>query len=361
LGPNLVDGDWLWGDGSVESITRTIIDGVPKPKQYRNAMPALGGAPLTHEQVAAVAAYLWDAGHRKSTLPSEIRIPGARVFPESLTSTSDGTILIGSIGTGSVFRASPAATSAEVWLTLGSADNQAVLGVLADERSKTLWACVSALSPPTDNAKSSRLEAVDLHSGEVKARYALPTAASFCNDIAVAADGTVYVTDTNNMEILRLDTRAARLAVWAGAGAFGPKGGVLDGIAVVQNRVIVNTYATHKLFAVDINTDGSAGAITELKLNRPIHAPDGMRPFGVNSLLLVESGAPGALSRVDLTDKAANVITLKEGFPDGAVAVTVVKDTAYVLEGQLDALFSKANPKPTPAPFRATAASLTRP
>jgi hypothetical protein len=32
-------GRWLWGDGSLASITRTIANGVPKPKEYGPPMP----------------------------------------------------------------------------------------------------------------------------------------------------------------------------------------------------------------------------------------------------------------------------------------------------------------------------------
>lgn len=44
-----------------------------------------------------------------------------------------------------------------------------------------------------------------------------------------------------------------------GNGAFGPKGGALDGIAVFGNRVIVNTLLTSKLFSVPIQADGKPG------------------------------------------------------------------------------------------------------
>jgi len=59
LGPNLTDGTWLWGDGSLAAITKTIKDGVPEPKDFRSPMPPLGGTPLTPDQLAAVAAYVW--------------------------------------------------------------------------------------------------------------------------------------------------------------------------------------------------------------------------------------------------------------------------------------------------------------
>lgn len=63
LGPNLTAGKWLWSDGSYRGIERTIRNGVPSPKQYRSPMPPMGGAQLSQEQVAAVAAYVWGLGH----------------------------------------------------------------------------------------------------------------------------------------------------------------------------------------------------------------------------------------------------------------------------------------------------------
>jgi glucose/arabinose dehydrogenase len=61
--PALVSGNWLDSDGSLSGITRTITDGVPKPKHYSVPMPARGGAPLSDSDVAAVAAYVWAVGH----------------------------------------------------------------------------------------------------------------------------------------------------------------------------------------------------------------------------------------------------------------------------------------------------------
>ena len=63
LGPNLTSGKWLWSDGSLSGIERTILHGVPTPKEYRSPMPPMGGAQLTQAQVAAVAAYVWSLGH----------------------------------------------------------------------------------------------------------------------------------------------------------------------------------------------------------------------------------------------------------------------------------------------------------
>jgi glucose/arabinose dehydrogenase/cytochrome c553 len=64
--PSLVKGNWLIGDGSLKSITETIADGVPKPRNYEVPMPPKGGAPLSDSDVAAVAAYVWAIGHNRS-------------------------------------------------------------------------------------------------------------------------------------------------------------------------------------------------------------------------------------------------------------------------------------------------------
>jgi glucose/arabinose dehydrogenase/mono/diheme cytochrome c family protein len=64
LGPDLTGGTWLWGDGSLQSITQIITNGVPNPKAYRSGMPPMGGAQLSPAEVSAVAAYVWALSHQ---------------------------------------------------------------------------------------------------------------------------------------------------------------------------------------------------------------------------------------------------------------------------------------------------------
>jgi len=66
LGPSLRSNKWLWSDGSYAGIAKVITVGVPNPKQYRNAMPPLGGATLNARQVSELAAYIWSISHRTS-------------------------------------------------------------------------------------------------------------------------------------------------------------------------------------------------------------------------------------------------------------------------------------------------------
>ena len=366
LGPPLNANKWVWSDGSLAGIAKTITDGVQQPKNYRSTMPAMGGAQLTHTQVMALAAYVWTLSHQDAktssngSAPAELKIPGDRIFPESLTSTSDGRIMIGTITGRTIFLVKPGESAAEPWIKPDGDTTLGIIGVFADEASNTLWSCHSPL-PGTHGDTPATLKAYDLKTGEPKGRYPLPTTGAFCNDIAVGSDGTAYVTDTENMEVVRLAKGGDRLEVWAGNGAFGPKGKILDGISVLGNRVIVNVLETNKLFAVPIGADGNAGTVTEVKLDRAIDNPDGMRSFGSDGLLIVEGGGKGRLSKIKISGDTGQVTPLKEGYPGGPTAVTVVGTTGYVLEGQLDVLFGPSGGKGETKPFHATAVEVGRP
>lgn len=64
IGPNLTDAEWLHGDGSNEFIVGIVTNGVPIAKKSPGMMPPKGGAPLTPEQIRAVAAYVYSLGRR---------------------------------------------------------------------------------------------------------------------------------------------------------------------------------------------------------------------------------------------------------------------------------------------------------
>jgi hypothetical protein len=321
-------------------------------------MPAMGGAQLTKEQVTAVAAYVWALSQSVTT--GDLAIPGEKIYPESIAAAADGRIFIGSITTRQIFIVKPGKTTAEPWIGADGEPTLGVYGLFADNRSGTLWACFSSFPGTSGTQAPSALVAFDLKKAKLKGRYPLPTPGAFCNDIAVGADGAIYVTDSANMEVDRLASPGAKLQTWAGNGEFGPKGGVIDGISVIANRVFVNTLETNKIFAVPIGTDTQAGAIAEIKLARPIDRPDGMRSYGAR-LLLVESGGPGRLTQLTIDGNSGSLVTLKEGLPGGPVSVAVVGTTAFVLEGQLKGLFGPPDPKFVAGPYHATAVQVGKP
>ena len=66
LAPDLTNGKWLNGDGSYAFIVNTVQKGVPNPKESPAAMPPMGGANLSGDQVRAVAAYVYSVSRSKA-------------------------------------------------------------------------------------------------------------------------------------------------------------------------------------------------------------------------------------------------------------------------------------------------------
>jgi sugar lactone lactonase YvrE len=258
--------------------------------------------------------------------PTELQLPGTRVFPESITSTTDGTLIIGSLGHGNILRAAPG-KGAEEWIKPGANGLSSVLGVFADEKSSTLWVCSNNLD---GKGTPTALKSFDLKSGAAKGSYPLPGEGPLCNDIAVSADGTAYVADTRLSSVLMLKRGGAALEI----AAKDPKLAGADGLAFGQKNILyVNSVTANKLLRLDLDADGKAKSIVELKLSRPVAQPDGMRAIGTDRLILAEGA--GKMDVVTVQGNDAQITTLKEGM-ENTPGVTVTRGMAWVVEGKLN-------------------------
>lgn len=293
--------------------------------------------------------------------PAEITLPSDQAYPESVTSTADGTLYAGSFAAGGIFRVAPGATQAEVWIKPGDFGTRSILGVLADERSGTLWACSNDLSargvPGPSDVSGSWLKGFDLKTGAGKISARFPGKKNFCNDIAVDRDGAVYVTNSLQPQILKLDQVAQTLSVWISDPLFDPpaNGLSLDGIAFgADGDLYVDTFTEARLFRIDVK-DGKPGAISKIEPSQPLGLTDALRPLGGDAFLLVEG--VGKLDRVLFDGNDATIDTVKDSL-NGPTGVAQVGDTLWVSEGQLHQLFEN-DPKPQ-LPFRLIAVTLPK-
>jgi sugar lactone lactonase YvrE len=307
---------------------------------------------------AAVTLMLGTAGtSRAETAP--VGVPD-KSFPESVTSTSDGTLYVGSFNLGGVTRI-PKGGKPEQLVKPGAAGSRSTLGVLADEKSGTLYVCSNDISGygvagPGD-VKGAWLKTFDLKSGEPKGSFALGAPTSFCNDIVVGSDGTAYVSDSGAPIVHSLKPGGTALTTFATDPQLAPaKDGVgLDGIAIgADGDLYVTTFIPAKLFKIAVK-DGKAGAVTELKPSRPLDHADAMRAHGTD-LLLIEGN--GKLDKVTLKGDQAEIDTIKEGF-NGPVSVTEIGDTGWVAEGKLSYIIGADKGK-DPGPFVLTPVTLPK-
>jgi sugar lactone lactonase YvrE len=306
------------------------------------------GLPLALSLVAVVSVY--------AAQPiTEITLPGSRLFTESITSTKDGTLFAGSVGKGNVVRIPYGTTTVTEFIKPGSNGLNAVFGIYADEKHNTLWVC----SDHWDNGKGEppAVKTFDLTTGAAKGSYTLPGAATFCNDIAVADNGTAYITDTEQGSLVMLKPGANALEVAAKEPLL--KGA--DGLAFGEKTVLyVNSVTENKLLRVDLRPDGKSKDIIELKLSQPLTAPDGMRTIGKNRLLMAEnSGKMDIVTFSGLNVQNADIKVIKSGL-ESTPAVTATRGMAWIAEGKLNYREDPALKDKNPDPFKLYAVPLPK-
>jgi sugar lactone lactonase YvrE len=290
---------------------------------------------------------------------ADVVVPGSTDFPESMSASSDGTLYFSSFGNGRVWRAKPGETQASEFIKSGSNGLASALGVLADDKSNTLYVCSDDLSAagikiPGETATSLKL--FDLKTGEPKGSIATPGTATLCNDIVAARDGDAYVTDSFSGDILRLKPGAKEFEIWASDPRWKVEGKAqLDGIAqLADGSIYANIFEGDGLYRVTMNADGSAGTITKLQTSRPLYHSDGLRAFGPNKLIMVEGETKGDLDLITIDGDNAKIETIKDGF-DGPVSLAQVGDQIYVLDTPLRYLLGQeAKDHKAPPPFKAS-------
>jgi len=304
--------------------------------------------------IAALAVVVSVASAYAARPITEVVLPGKGIFPESITSTSDGTLIVGSLGHGNVRRIAPGKTAAEEWIKPGAGGLNGVLGVFADEKGKNLWVCSNNLD---NKGEATSLKAFDLKTGAPKGTYPLPGEGALCNDIATGVNGTTYITDTRQGTVLMLKPGSKSLELAAKdlllAGA--------DGLAFGDTTILyVNSVTANKLLRLDLGPDGKAKGVIELKLPRAIDRPDGMRAIGKNRLLLAENS--GKMSIVTFEGPGmqnAVIKTIKEGL-ESTPGVTATRGMAWIVEGKLNYRNDPALKDKDPGTFKMYAVPLPK-
>jgi len=301
-----------------------------------------------------IAIVLFAIGATLAQAAPEVLIDGTGVFPESITSLPDGTLYIGSLS-GTIYRAGPGASRAEPWIRRSRANHLlSVFGVLADARSHSLWVCSSPVKlPGGDAAGSASVMRFDLATREQTGDWPLPAPGALCDDITLAADGTAFVADLANGEILTLAPRGKSLRLFARSAAL--KG--MDGIVLSGDGTLyADNIRTNRLLRVDRSANGRFAGLTTLVTSRKLAGPDGFRLIAGNRFALAE-GRAGRIDEVTIAGNRARIRVLRRGLMSPA-SVTTVGDVVYAADGKVQYLFDPALTGKSPNPFIVHAISI---
>ena len=282
----------------------------------------------------------------KNSLSDQVLYLEDNFFPEGITISKKGDIYVGSLKENKIVRFKNKKKEAEPFVPSNSNGLISVIGILADDRSKILWACSSnpgVTNYPSDNPVS--LKAFDLNTGESLQSYKFPNG-GFCNDITLDSNGNIYVTDSFNPRILRLNKSQSRLETWFENDAFKGEGFNLNGITFIDNHIYTVKMNSGELFKIGVADNGKPFNFTKIDLPRPLNAPDGIKAIDKNNFLVVEN--KGSLTNINLLDPITLKI-LKDNL-DTPTTVAIKGKTAWVLQAQFGHLFGDEKDIP-PGPF----------
>lgn len=297
-------------------------------------LAALSLAVLAHSAIAADSA--------------SITLPGKRAYPESLTSTADGTIFAGNLAEGGVLRIRKG--KVEPFILPGAFGTRSIEGVFADEESHTLWVCSNDYTQYGLTAlgeSASAVKGFDLATGKGKISLTLPGGPNECNDFAKDEAGALYVAETTGGRILRLAPGGAALEIWAEDPRFKEADGGPDGIALGgPGELYLNTYGGSHLFRIRI-ADGKPAKIDELGLSQPFFHADGLRRLDASHFVMVEGA--GRLDLLAIEQDHVSVRELAKGLDEPA-GVTVAGSRIWVSEARVSTIFDETK-KNTPIPL----------
>ena len=237
---------------------------------------------------------------RTADAPVSFRLADPRLVPEGIA--WDGPrkrFLIGSIAQRRIIAAERGGKTRDFSRPADRLD--AVLGLAVDGRRRLLYAV--STNGFDDSARTGRRNAVliyDLGRGRRVARHDVADALQL-NDVAIAADGTVYVTDSAAGSIYRMRPGERRLTLFGAArGARGA-----NGIAVAVDGTVYVTLSTG-IGRVDPR-DGSLARLPQ---------PDSVTTGGIDGLYWLEgdlfgvqnSTNPGRVIRIRLADRGQRIV-----------------------------------------------------
>ncbi|HEY0051948.1 MAG TPA: hypothetical protein VGB49_00900 [Caulobacteraceae bacterium] len=195
------------------------------------------------------------------------------ILVESVAFDTRGRLLVGAVHRGGVWRLDDNGRLRR--FSPEDAVNGGVFGMAADRERGDLWVVVSNTPYDAVPGSGSQVLRLDLNRGTLKGVYGAPAGEHVFGDIAVAADGVVYVSDTASHEVLRLTPGSG--AAFEPVINLGERG---------SPQGIVTSDTGALLLVVDYPT-GLHRVVTATGSSRLVAAPEGVNLRGLDGLARV--------------------------------------------------------------------------
>ena len=311
-----------------DKISLTGMDGIlnrtllihEKPDDYKSDPSGMSGARVRCGTIV-----------RGAVATRDYPLPGVQTFPEGVTyDAKKGLMYTGSAATGSIYTVNPTNGAVNLFSEGGALGRSSALGLKVDSQSR-VWVAGGATGT-VSVLNSDGFPVAILETPKSPNRY--------INDLAPAADGSVYVTDSTRPVIFRVSPDL-KLSAWLDLGntpiKYGP-GINLNGIlATPDGRYLLTMQLnTGDLWRIDLRTKAVKKVMGGLMRGDGIL----LNPADPRTLYVARN-AMGVVSKVTLSaDSGTGTLVAEEPlqglrFP---ATLTAVGTDVVVTQSQLDKL-----------------------
>jgi SMP-30/Gluconolactonase/LRE-like region len=323
-------------DGAIAALTRAVSLGYGAGADTDPAFASLSDRPAFRTLLPKIVANGRPIGNARIAFT----LSEADLIPEGIAwDPGSRTFFLGSLAKNKIVAIAPDGRVRDFVMS-GRDGLRRVLGLKVDARRKSLWACSAEADAPGGNAtRASSLIRFDLATGRALQKVASPPGGKHLfNDLAVAKDGGIFLTDSEEGAVYRLRAGEDRLEIFQAAGRlFYP-----NGIALSDDERFL--YVAHVLGIV----------AWELASGRSfdLPAPDDVTLAGIDglsfhrgALVAVQNGMePNRVALFPLApslDRVTGARVLERGHPAFEIPTTgaVAGDSyAFIANSQLRAL-----------------------
>ncbi|PHJ07027.1 hypothetical protein A5N81_02160 [Pseudomonas aeruginosa] len=252
-----------------------------------------------------------------SCAATSIVLPAGARYPNGIAHAADGTLYVGLVTSGRILRKPPGGE----WETFfaGSPAIFAATALRLDEPRGLLW----GNSPdflPAGRRRPHGVFALDLASGAVRRYLTLP-GDGMGNDLAVAPDGTVYLSETRDGSLMRLRP---------GEPAFQ--------VLLRDSTLLVGNFGSGAIHVVE--GVATRPRLREMELPRTLENPDGMALAPDGSLIVLENAIRSGAGKVlriaePLAPGRRGIEVIREGLESPVNLTVTGQGCAYVSESRI--------------------------
>lgn len=226
------------------------------------------------------------------------------------------------------------------------------VGLQLDSRRNLLWVAVGDLgnsvrSSAATQGKLAAVAAYDATTGELRAYHdlgGLVEGGHFANDLALDAQGNVYVTDSFSPVIYRVDTHG-KASVFVRNELFTGEGFNLNGIVYhADGYLLVAKHNSGELFRVSTN---GPREVRRVQLPEALKGADGLLLRAPNRLTVVQNSGADRVVELVSNDgwQSAAIESSSKSAMSFPTTATLADKHLYVLNSRLDTLLTKDVPR----------------